>query len=135
MLPEGPTDRLLRSSAAPRTGSLGACHGLDVPLVFGNLDRGQPAALIGDGGTGEGTESEAETLSARMRSAWTSFAANGDPGRPAYDRQRRLVQLFDAAPSVTACPEEPSRLIWRDHTFPVLPLHASDGSEGQTPGR
>ena len=30
-------------------GILGACHGLDVPLVFGNLDRGQPAMLIGDG--------------------------------------------------------------------------------------
>src|SRR5499427_8909094 len=29
-------------------GILGACHGLDVPLVFGNLDRGQPAALFGD---------------------------------------------------------------------------------------
>src|ERR671928_149959 len=24
-------------------GALGACHGLDVPLVFGNLNRGQPA--------------------------------------------------------------------------------------------
>jgi para-nitrobenzyl esterase len=29
-------------------GALGACHGLDVPLVFGNLDRGQPAMLIGE---------------------------------------------------------------------------------------
>ena len=45
-------------------GVFGACHGLDVPLVFGNLDRGQPAVLVG------GTPSpEAEILSARMRAA------------------------------------------------------------------
>ena len=29
-------------------GVFGACHGLDVPLVFGTLDRGQPAMLIGE---------------------------------------------------------------------------------------
>ncbi|GGY03322.1 carboxylesterase/lipase family protein [Streptomyces hiroshimensis] len=98
-------------------GVLGACHGLDVPLVFGNLDRGQPAALIG-----EGPPPEAEELSARMRAAWTAFAAHGDPGWPPYDSGRRLVQLFGARPDVAAYPEETSRLIWQDHTFPVLPL-------------
>ena len=98
-------------------GALGACHGLDVPLVFGNLDRGQPAVLIG-----EGPSPEAEALSTRMRAAWTAFAAHGDPGWPAYDTGERLVQLFDARPAVTAYPEETSRLIWQDHAFPVLPL-------------
>ncbi|MFE6846503.1 carboxylesterase/lipase family protein [Streptomyces sp. NPDC057686] len=98
-------------------GAFGACHGLDVPLVFGNLDRGQPAVLIG-----EEPSAEAEALSARMRAAWTSFAAHGDPGWPAYDTGQRLVRLFDAQPAVTAYPEDPSRLIWQDHTFPVLPL-------------
>jgi para-nitrobenzyl esterase len=98
-------------------GALGACHGLDVPLVFGNLDRGQPALLIGD------TPSpEAAALSARMRAAWVSFATHGDPGWPAYDTGQRLVQRFDTQPAVTAYPEEPSRLIWQNHTFPVLPL-------------
>ncbi|MFF1379003.1 carboxylesterase/lipase family protein [Streptomyces sp. NPDC058308] len=98
-------------------GVLGACHGLDVPLVFGALDRGQPAALIGTGPT-----AEAEALSARMRAAWTSFATGGEPGWPAYDAERRLVQLFDARPTVTRYPEERSRRIWRDHVFSVLPL-------------
>jgi len=98
-------------------GALGACHGLDVPLVFGNLDRGQPAVLIG-----ETPSAEAEALSARMRAAWTSFAAHGDPGWPAYDTDQRLVQLFDTLPAVTAYPEEPSRLIWQSHTFPALGL-------------
>ncbi|MFJ4844494.1 MULTISPECIES: carboxylesterase/lipase family protein [unclassified Streptomyces] len=98
-------------------GMLGACHGLDVPLVFGNLDRGQPAMLIG-----EAPSPEAEGLSGRMRAAWTSFAADGDPGWPAYDSEQRLVRLFGGEPAVAAYPEEASRLIWRDHTFAALPL-------------
>ncbi|MCZ4119983.1 carboxylesterase/lipase family protein [Streptomyces sp. H39-S7] len=98
-------------------GVLGACHGLDVPLVFGNLDRGGPALLFG-----ESPSAEAEELSARMRAAWTAFAAHGDPGWPAYDAGRRLVQLFDTRSVVTAYPEETSRLIWQDHTFPAVPL-------------
>ncbi|RSM68226.1 carboxylesterase [Actinoplanes sp. ATCC 53533] len=98
-------------------GALGACHGLDVPLVFGNLDRGQPAMLIG-----ETPSPEAAALSARMRAAWVSFATHGDPGWPAYDTEQRLVQLFDTRPVVTAYPEEPSRVIWQSHTFPALPL-------------
>jgi para-nitrobenzyl esterase len=98
-------------------GVLGACHGLDVPLVFGNLDRGQPAMLIGESPT-----PEAEALSAHMRAAWTAFAAHGDPGWIAYDTGQRLVQVFDTHPTTTAYPEETSRLIWQDHTFSALPL-------------
>ncbi|MFC5034903.1 carboxylesterase/lipase family protein [Streptomyces sp. So13.3] len=104
-------------SAPGMGGAFGACHGLDVPLVFGNLDRGQPALLIG-----ESPSPEAEALSAHMRAAWTAFATHGDPGWPAYDTEQRLVQLFDTSPAVTAYPEETSRLIWQDHTFPALPL-------------
>ncbi|MFE6836748.1 carboxylesterase/lipase family protein [Streptomyces sp. NPDC057705] len=104
--------------AAPGMGgALGACHGLDVPLVFGNLDRGQPAVLIG-----ESPFPEAEELSARMRGAWTAFAAHGDPGWPAYDTGQRLVQLFGPRSALAAYPEEASRLIWQDHAFPALPL-------------
>jgi para-nitrobenzyl esterase len=104
-------------------GILGACHGLDVPLVFGNLDRGQPAALIGTG-----PNDEAEALSASMRAAWTAFAGHGDPGWTAYDAEQRLVQLFDIQPTVAAYPEEASRLIWQDHVFPALPLSRSRDS-------
>jgi para-nitrobenzyl esterase len=98
-------------------GTLGACHGLDVPLVFGNLDRGQTAMLIG-----ESPSPEAEALSAEMLGAWTAFAAHGDPGWPAYDTEKRLTQVFDTPSLVTAYPEEASRLIWQDDTFPVLTL-------------
>jgi para-nitrobenzyl esterase len=98
-------------------GILGACHGLDVPLVFGNLDRGQPALLIGDG-----PNVEAEALSARMRAGWAAFAADGDPGWVAYDSGQRLVQIFDTRPRIAPYPEEASRLIWQDHAFAALAL-------------
>ena len=98
-------------------GALGACHGLDVPLVFGNLDRGQPAVLIGSP-----PSQEAEAVSDRMRNAWVSFASDGEPGWPAYDAAGRLTQVFDAEPQVTTYPERRSRRIWADHTFAALGL-------------
>ena len=95
-------------------GALGACHGLDVPLVFGNLTAGQPAMLIGDA-----TE-EAAALSEQMLGAWTAFATNGDPGWPSFDTGS--TRLFDVVPAVTPYPEEVSREIWRDHCPGVLGL-------------
>ena len=87
-------------------GGFGACHGLDGPLVFGNLTAGQPAMLIG-----EPTE-EARAVSEQMRTAWTAFATHGDPGWPAYDTGS--TQIFDVEPAITAYPERLSRQIWRD---------------------
>jgi para-nitrobenzyl esterase len=87
-------------------GMLGACHGLDVPLVFGNLTVGQPAMLIGD------PTPEAVALSAQMRTAWTAFATSGDPGWPGY--HTGSTQLFDVEPEVTAYPEQVSRRLWED---------------------
>jgi para-nitrobenzyl esterase len=88
-------------------GVLGACHGLDVPLVFGNLTLGQPAMLIGE------PTPEGAALSEQMRHAWTEFAKHGDPGWPAYDTGS--TRLFDVEPAVTAYPEQVSLQIWRDH--------------------
>ncbi|MCX2949151.1 carboxylesterase/lipase family protein [Lentzea sp. NEAU-D7] len=93
-----------------------ACHGLDVPLVFGNLDRGQAAAVLGE------ITPEVRQVSDRMRAAWTGFAVHGDPGWPAYDLTGRVTRVFDVQDEVTAYPEETSRLIWQDHTWEYLPL-------------
>jgi Carboxylesterase family len=60
-------------------GAWGACHGLDVPLVFGTLDRDLAAQLIGTT-----TPPEAREVSAQMQTAWTDFARDGQPGWPAY---------------------------------------------------
>ncbi|MES5819915.1 carboxylesterase family protein [Streptomyces sp. RG80] len=105
-------------SAPANGGALGACHGLDVPLTFGVYDgNGLGSMLIGPAPT-----PETEALSDRVRSAWTAFATTGDPGWPAYDDERRLVQLLDIEPTVAAYPEEASRLLWERHTFAALPL-------------
>ncbi|MGI5201427.1 hypothetical protein ACQEU6_07575 [Spirillospora sp. CA-108201] len=100
-------------------GGLGACHGLDVPLVFGNLTSGQPSMLIGDP-----PSPAAEALPAQIRGAWTAFAAHGDPGWPAYDADQRLALLYDTPSTIAAYPEETSRRLWQGHAFPALPLLA-----------
>ncbi len=87
-------------------GVLGACHGLDVPLVLGNLTAGQPALLVGD------PTPEAEAMSAQLRGAWTAFAADGDPGWPSWDTG--AMRLLDVEPRTTGYPETVSREIWRD---------------------
>jgi para-nitrobenzyl esterase len=108
--------------AAPANGGiLGACHGLDGPLVFGNLDEGFAARLIGPLPC-----PAAEEVSAQFRTAWTRFAATGDPGWPAYDPRQRLTRVFGLPPVVTAYPEETSRRLWDDH-FSPLPLPLSRG--------
>ncbi|GAA1696104.1 carboxylesterase family protein [Kribbella yunnanensis] len=94
-------------------GALGATHGLDIPLVFGNLTTGHPATLIGD-------PSEAQSLSDQMQKAWVDFATHGTPGWPPYDGQ--LTQVFDTPSTLGAYPEAASRLLWQDHTFRALPL-------------
>ncbi|MGW1747706.1 carboxylesterase/lipase family protein [Streptomyces sp. NPDC002092] len=103
-------------SAPANGGALGACHGLDVPLTFG-VYGGLGAMLVGPTPT-----PETEVLSARFRLAWTTFATTGDPGWPAYDNERRLVQLLDVEPTVAAYPEEASRRLWERHTFAPLDL-------------
>jgi para-nitrobenzyl esterase len=100
-------------------GAFGSCHTLDVPLVFGNFGAGLALLLMTDT-----PPPEAAVLSGRMRTAWTSFAADGDPGWPAYDDEHRLTRIWDTEPSVRAYPEEAARLIWRDHEFSALPLLA-----------
>jgi para-nitrobenzyl esterase len=93
-----------------------ACHGIDVPLVFGNLAGNQAAAVLGE------VTADTEEMSALMRAAWTGFARDGDPGWPAYDADARLTQVFDVPPAVVEYPEETSRRIWAEHRFEPLPL-------------
>jgi para-nitrobenzyl esterase len=98
-------------------GMLGACHGLDVPLTFG-VYTGFGAMMIGPEPT-----PEVEATSYALRTAWSRFAATGDPGWPAYDAEQRSTWIIDAQPATVPYPEEQSRRIWQDHTFAMLPLH------------
>ncbi|MFB7086836.1 carboxylesterase/lipase family protein [Streptomyces sp. NPDC056296] len=104
--------------APANDGVLGACHALDVPLLFGTFQADLGLLLF----SGTEPSPEALALSSRFRSSWTAFARTGDPGWPAYDTERRLVQVLDAEPAVAPYPEEASRRLWEGHEFAALPL-------------
>ncbi|WP_233160010.1 carboxylesterase/lipase family protein [Actinophytocola xanthii] len=72
-------------------GPLGAAHGVDVPFTFGVLTGRYAERLLGPAGA---TESAA-ALSAALRTAWTSFAATGDPGWPRYEPSAHWTRLWD----------------------------------------
>ncbi|GAA2594935.1 carboxylesterase family protein [Actinomadura fulvescens] len=96
-------------------GMLGACHALDVPLTFGNLDKGVAALVVGDP-----VPEEAAELSAQFRAAWTAFATSGDPGWPAYTPGAAVTHVFDAFTKDVRDPEALSRRIWAAHRFDPL---------------
>ena len=102
-------------------GLMRACHGLDGPLLFGTYD-----AHLGPLAIGPDHTAEAQPLTTQIRTAWTAFAATGDPGWPAYDTGKHLTRIFDTTPSVAAYPEEASRRLWQDHAFRAMPLLATD---------
>jgi para-nitrobenzyl esterase len=98
-------------------GQFGACHGLDIPLLFGTADADLGPLLLGPE-----PSTDAQRLSTAMRTAWTAFATTGDPGWPAFDNEQRLTQIFDATPTVAPYPEETSRKMWQDNDFLPAPL-------------
>jgi len=70
-------------------------HGLEMPMVFDNVDSGGLALTAG--------RPEAKSLAAKMSEAWIAFAGSGNPntkksGLPewaAYDLAKRAVMVFD----------------------------------------
>jgi para-nitrobenzyl esterase len=97
--------------------TLGACHGLGVPLTFGNLTAGGAAFLIG-----QSPPADAVRLATRVRAAWIAFAATGDPGWPVYEPRERQTWIIDSEPDVRPYPEETSRCLWADHPFAPVDL-------------
>jgi para-nitrobenzyl esterase len=104
-------------------GGLGACHAIDVPLVFGDY------AGLGQLLFGSGPPDSAIRLGNLMRSHWAAFAADGDPGWPPYAPGRRTTRIFDDPPNVAPYPETASMHIWDQHRFGVLDLTAEAGQD------
>lgn len=96
-------------------GPLGACHALDVPLVWGNLTGGIADFLISD-------TTEAAALSATIRTAWTTFAKTAAPGWSPFDTAQRLTHVLDTTPTTIPYPNNLSHALWSTHTFTALPL-------------
>jgi para-nitrobenzyl esterase len=99
-------------------GALRACHGLDVPLLFGTFDSPFGRIMLGE----QGPSAEALTLASEIRRAWAAFAAHGDPGWPAYRADQRLTRLLDADSTTVPYPQEASRQIWQGHHFEPFDL-------------
>jgi para-nitrobenzyl esterase len=96
----------------------GACHAIDVPLVFGNFEA------LGQMLFGPEPPAGAVALGDLMRRQWTTFAADGDPGWPAYAPGHRLTRIFDDPADVASYPEKASLHLWDQHRFGVLDLEA-----------
>jgi len=88
-------------------GALGACHALEIPLVFGTADRGALRTFVGAG-------PEMERLSETMQDAWLAFARGDEPGDgwPRYEASRRATQLLGAECGVAEAPYERERRFW-----------------------
>jgi para-nitrobenzyl esterase len=95
---------------------LGACHAIDVPLVFGNYQA------LGQALFGPEPPAAAVALGDLMRQQWAAFAADGDPGWPPYAPGRRLTRIFDDPPDVVGYPEQASLHLWDQHRFGAIDL-------------
>jgi para-nitrobenzyl esterase len=90
-------------------GRWGACHGLDIPLVFGTLDAN--GSLTGDG-------AEARAVSRQVADAFLAFARSGDPnhaGLPAWTPYRvdeRATMVFDVRSRLERDPRREERLLF-----------------------
>jgi para-nitrobenzyl esterase len=92
-------------------GRLRACHALEVPFVFGTLDKPGMDGFAGSGPAARG-------LSERMMDAWLAFARGAEPRHaglpewPEHDEARRPTLLFDAKDSLALAPDERERRVW-----------------------
>jgi para-nitrobenzyl esterase len=86
-------------------GILGACHGLELPFVFGNLDAPGVSMFTGDG-------AQRGALAADVQGAWIRFVKSGDPGWPRYEASTRPTMVFDLPSAVEDDPERELRELW-----------------------
>lgn len=94
---------------------LRSCHGIDIPFVFGTLDKpGMPAFA--------GSSSEAHQLCIQVQDAWLAFAKTGDPSHesigewPPYEPEQRHMKLLDDPCQTVSAPFEHERLVWEPIT-------------------
>lgn len=111
----------LRAQAPAYDGVLGACHGLDVPLVFGHAGGTSDLVL------GDHPPADLLALGDLMRAEWVRFASGGEPGWPRYGTEHRTTRIYDTPADQVSYPEEASMQLWQRHLFDVQRLAAAVG--------
>jgi len=93
-------------------GALGACHAIDIPFAFDNVDRRGVDMLLG------GIDDSTRALSTAMSRAWTAMAHTGSPehaglpGWPEYSPTRRAVMRLDRTCELLVDPGRAERTFW-----------------------
>ena len=85
-------------------GELGACHAIELPFVFDNLDDPSLAQLLGD--------APPQAVATQVHAAWVAFAKTGDPGWGAYTAESRVSMRFGVPSTVTAVDRPDERALW-----------------------
>ena len=85
-------------------GRLGACHLLELPFVFDNLDKEGFEGLVGT--------NPPQQVADTMHAAWVAFATGGHPGWPQYDLKRRATMRFDTTSEPVEDPRPAERVLW-----------------------
>jgi para-nitrobenzyl esterase len=93
-------------------GRLRSTHALEIPFVFGVVDRPGNELFIGP------VDDAVRALSDSCASAWTSFAATGTPtgvdlpAWPVWDPTTRETMELGPERRIVADPAAPSRVLW-----------------------
>jgi para-nitrobenzyl esterase len=85
-------------------GRLGACHAIEIPFVFDNLDA--PGAPEFTGGKAP------QELATTMHKAWVNFMQTGEVAWPRYDTSTRSTMLLDVNSRVEEDPQGDLRRVW-----------------------
>lgn len=85
-------------------GKIGACHTLEIPFVFDNLDKGGDGRMLG--------ENPPQSLADEMHRAWVLFAKGENPGWDSYSPENRAVQFFSLDSAVVVDPAADERKAW-----------------------
>ena len=90
-------------------GRLGACHFLELPFVFDQLDNDQARKIAGD---------PPQALADTVHAAWVAFVRSGDPNHkglpdwPRWDPGRRPTMRLDLEPQLIDDPNPEERALW-----------------------
>ena len=93
---------------------LGACHGLEMPFVWNNLDTPFAHFLLGDAST------RLRPLSDRIHAAWAAFIRTGTPNTaaladwPPYDLTHRTTMLLNEVSQIVDDPQAELLPVWNE---------------------